>query len=141
METIKKRKRPIWVWVISIFYFFSAGYTLLSFYLIHSGFVQLSPAQQAYFDNLSTLDYAITILSGSANFLAAIVLFLLKKQAYYLFLGAFCAGVILTILHSISKGWMEALGGSGLIGMLIGWGIAISVITYSKRLINRGILA
>ncbi len=140
MDTAIKKKRPIWVWVISIFYLLSAGYTLLSFYLIHTGAIPLKPVQQAYFDNLSTLDYTITILIGAANFLGAIALFLLRKQAFYLFLSALCAGMLLTILHSIGKGWIAAVGGPGLIGMLLGWGIAVAVIAYSRRLINRGLL-
>ena len=140
MKNTKKKKRPIWIWVISIFYFLSAGYTLLSFYLIYTGTITLTPAMQAYFDSLSTFDYSITILTGTANFFGAITLFLLRKQAFYLFSGALCAGILLTISHTICKGWATAIGGSGLIGMLISWGIALAVITYSKKLIKRGLI-
>ena len=59
------RKRPAWVWIISIFYIISAVWTLFSFFLIFSGALPLPPQQAAYFRSLTSIDYF------SASLLAA----------------------------------------------------------------------
>jgi len=140
MEVMEKKNRPIWVWVISIFYFLSAGYTLLSFFLIYAEVIHLEPAMKTYFDNLSIFDHALAIILGAANLIGAITLLLLRKQAFYIFSGIFCVNILVSIWHSISKGWIALLGGSGFVGAIIGWGLILAVIAYSRRLINRGIL-
>lgn len=140
MDPTQKKKRPKWVWAIAIFFFISAGWTLLSFYLVGSGFIALKAEQQAYFDSLSTFDYAITILAGLANFLGAISMFLLRKIAFYLFTGALIANSMLLVWHVLSKGWVAAIGGAGLIGATIGWGLLVAVCVYSWNLTKKGVL-
>ncbi len=135
-----KKKRPGWVWAISIFFFFSAGWTLLSFYLIYTGTVSLNPAQQAYFNNLTILDYSLTILMGFANLVGAISLFLLRKVALYLFVTALFANLLMTVWHIVFKGWAVAIGAPGLLGAIIGLGILVAVCFYSWRLTKSGVL-
>ena len=140
METGEKKKRPKWVWAITIFYFFSAGWTLLSFYLIGSGLIPMGPAAKAYFDSLSTFDYILTVLLGLAGFFGAITLFLLRKIAFYLFAGALIANPVLTIWHALSKGWIAAVGYAGLVGAVLGWALLIAVCVYSWKLTKKGVL-
>jgi len=56
-----KKGRPVLVWVIFVYFVFSAGFTALSFLLILSGAMPLDANTQEYMDNLSTLDYLMTI--------------------------------------------------------------------------------
>lgn len=140
-SSLQKTKRPKWVWAISIFYFFSAGWTLLSFYLAKTGTVSLSAAQAAYFNNLSGVDYGLTILIGLANLIGAVALFLLKKLAFYLFSTALGANLLLTAWHTVTKGWLSAMPGASLVGAVIAWGLLIAVCAYSWRLIQRGVLS
>jgi hypothetical protein len=119
-NVIENKKRPGWVWAISIFFFFSAAYSLLSIYLVSSGKIPLQPAQKAYFDSLTFIDYGLTILLGLTNLTGAVLLFLLRKQAFYLFAVAFAANVLMTVWHIVSKGFIAAVSSVGLIGMLIG---------------------
>jgi hypothetical protein len=67
-----RHKRPIWIWLISLFFFLSAIWTLLSFYLIWSGSFPLEPAQKAYFARLTLIDYALSIIGGLLNMSAAV---------------------------------------------------------------------
>ena len=136
----EKTKRPAWVWVISVFYFISAGFTLLSFSVIGSGDAQLNSAQQAYFDSLTAVDYVVTITMGSANLLGAVLLFLLKKPAFYLFVGTFCAGILVAVWETITTNWVAAISPGGLVGAAIGWAISLAVCMYCWRLIQRGVL-
>lgn len=133
-------RRPWWVWVISIFFFFSAGWTLFSFYLISSGAVPLNAAQVAYFDSLTTLDYISSVGIGLINISAAIALFFLRKASFYLFASALAVNLLLTVWHVATKGWIAAMSGSGPLVVIIGLGILLAVCAYSWRLIQRGIL-
>src|SRR3989338_1768522 len=90
-------KRPKWVWAISIFYFFSAVYTLLSLYLIHSGAVAVPEATRKYLENLTALDYAFSIPIGLANLAGAVSLFFLRKVAYPLFLGSLIFSILMSV--------------------------------------------
>ena len=133
-------KRPTLVWVISIIYVVSAGWTILSFVLVFSGAIPLNETQKAYFASQTIFDYGTTLLTGTANLVGAVLLFLLKKPAFYLFATAFCAGIAVTVYQIFAKKWLGAIGGPGLIGVVIGWGINIAIIVYSRRLISRGVL-
>jgi hypothetical protein len=135
-----KKKRPGWVWAISIFFFLSPGWTLLSFYLIGTGVVSLNAVQKVYFSNLTTIDYILTILIALANLLGAVALFLLRKVAFHLFITAFSVNLLLTAWHTVTKGWIAAMGGPDLLSALIGWALLVAVCIYSWRLIQRGVL-
>lgn len=135
-----QRKRPKLIWVITIFYFISAGWTLVSFALINSGVIPLNEAQTAYFKSQTILDILFTIVIGVLNFLGAIFLFLLRRSTFYLFLSAFVFGMLMTVYHIFFKNWLGAIGGPGLIGAIIGWAISIAIIIYVRKLINRDIL-
>lgn len=134
------KKRPGWIWAISIFMFVSAAWTLLSFYLIGSGVIPLTSEQQTYFHSLSTLDYGTAILGGLLNLSGATALFLLRKVALPLFGSAFVLNLLATVWNIVSKNWMEAIGTSGLIGTFIGMGILAAIVLYTRGLINRGVL-
>lgn len=141
MQSTEGKKRPGWVWAISIFYFLSAVYTLLSFYLVFSGKVPVGPAEKAYIDSLTTIDFLLTIALGVSNLTGASLLFLLRKESFY-FLGfPFVFGVLMTIWHTITKGFAAAAGGSGIVGMFLGWGMIIAVLWYIKKLEKDGIVS
>src|SRR5262245_18525523 len=108
------RKRPIWVWLISLFFLVSAIWTLLSLYLIWSGAIPLEPAQQAYFDRLTLIDHVLTIVVGVLNLSGAIALFLLRKIARDLFLSSLGMRLFLALWVSSTQGWIEVLGRGGL---------------------------
>jgi hypothetical protein len=134
------RRRTGWIWVISIFYTLSVGWTLLSFYLILSGSIPIPAAQQAYFEALSSADIILTILIGLANFSGAIALFLLRRVAFHLFVAAFATTILLSLWHAATKGWVQALSGAGLVGVIIGYGISAVVCVYSWKLMKKGTL-
>ena len=140
METGEKKKRPKWIWAITIFYFVSAGWTLLSFYVVGSGSIPMGPAAKAYFDSLSTFDHVITVLIGLAGFFGAITLFLLRKIAFYLFTGALIGHSLLAIWHTLTKDWIAAVGNAGLAGAVFGWALLIAVCVYSWKLTKKGVL-
>ncbi len=134
-----KRRRPKLVWVITVFYFISAGWTLLSFALIYSGITPLNAAQVVYFKSQTIFDIFFTIVIGALNFMGAIFLFFLRRTAFHLFLSAFILSILMVVYHILSKDWLAAIGGPGLIGIIIGWTISVAVILYTRKLIKHDI--
>ena len=120
--------------------FLSAVWTLLSFYLIGSGTIPLTPEQQTYFQSLTSLDYGFAILGGLLNLAGATALFLLRKAALPLFGAAFALNVAGTFWSMFGKNGFEAIGVSGLIGAFIGMAILGAIVLYTRNLISRGVL-
>ena len=133
-------KRPVWVWLISTFFFISAFWTLLSFYLINFDFITVPIETKQYLNSFTFQDYFITIVIGFINILAAIYLLLLKKISFYLFCSSLIINTFFTFLHVINKGFLKALSSGGLIGTIIGYGILIGVCLYSRKLIKSNVL-
>jgi len=133
-------KRPKLVWVVFLFYLFSGGSTALSFYLVLSGLISVAPEQAMYLRNLSALDWAITGLTATLNLAGAISIFLLRKIAFPLFATSLALSILLTLVHAFTTNLTTALGGSGAIGIAIGYAISIAVCTYAWRLKARGVL-
>jgi hypothetical protein len=133
-------RRPVWIWVISVFYLLSAGYTLLSFAWIHSGAVKLNAAQEAYFASLTSVDWFFTLSIGVIGIAGAISLFLLRRLSVTLFSISLALNLAFTAFHMMRTNWIEALGGAGLFGILIGWVILVAVILYARHLMKRGVL-
>jgi hypothetical protein len=132
--------RPIWVWIISIFFMLSAGYTVLSYALIYSGSVPITPAQRAYFSSQTAIDNLATIGIASLNILGAIWLFRLRRAAPYFFLSAFVLSLLLFTYQIAAKNWLGAISGTGLVGVIIGQLLIIGVLVYSFRLRKLGVL-
>ena len=133
-------KRPRWVWVVSILYFFSAAWTLLSFYLIYSGAIRLDPQTQAYLDTITPLDRALTLVILTLNVAGAVALFLLRRRALQLFLAALSINLAISAWHVTTRGFAATLSGSGLMGLLVGWLVAGGVCLYTWSLARKGIL-
>lgn len=134
------RGRPAWVWVISIFYVFSAISTAVSYYFLYSGKIDIPEDQRRYLASLTALDHALTFVIASVNLLAAVQLFRLRKISAVLFPSGFALGLAVTAWHAASKGWYTAVQHNGFAGMLIGWGIAAAVCLYAWRLARAGVL-
>jgi hypothetical protein len=97
------RKRPTLAWVISICYLVSFVYSSLANYLILTGAIPLNASQKAYYGSLTAADWGFTILISLGNVGGAVALFLLRKQALYLFAGSF-ALALLSAIYRLPKG-------------------------------------
>lgn len=133
-------KRPGWVWLICIFMCFSFCWTMLSFYLIFSGSIPVSPAQMLYFKSLTPLDWVLTMLNTAITVIATAFLFLLKRQCVPLFGAGLVLGVLVTVWQVLTRGFLAALPEGGGVGYLLGMAISVSVLLYSRRLAHRGVL-
>lgn len=135
------RRRPIGVWLIVGFYFLSASWTLLSFVLMQTGAVPLTPSQQAYLANLGLLDYIGSVGISVVTLLGAVFLFALHRAAVTLFIIGLAMNIGMTIAHAVTTDFTDALGNHGLVGIVIAWLIMVGVILYARSLSRQGILS
>jgi hypothetical protein len=133
-------QRPGLVLGFSIFFTLWPGWTLLSLLLVSTGVVPLTPAQVAYFDSLSPLDYVLSVSIGLTSIGGAITLFLLRRVAFHLFAAALGAKLLLTCWRVAADGFVGALGNAALFGAVIGLGLLFAVVAYSRRLLQHGVL-
>ena len=135
-------KRPIWVWVISIFILIGYGYSLVITYLVSSGvIVPLTLKERALFDSFNLFGHPLSFLTSLADILAAITLFLLRKVAFYLFSASFILYILTTAWQIQTEGWIAATPTSWVIGAFIGVGFYLALCLYSRNLIKKGILS
>ena len=141
-DTKESPKRPpIGVWVVSAFYALSAGWTLLSHALIFGGVIKVNAAQEAYFASLTGMDWFFSLAIAVIGFSGAVSLFQLRRIAVLLFSVALGLNLAFTAFQAMRTNWIEALGGAGLVGALIGWLVLLVVIMYARGLVKKGLLS
>jgi hypothetical protein len=141
-EAPAAKKRPSWVWVISIFYALSFVWTVLSVYLIFSGSIPTTPEVKAYFGSLSAFDYGLATVQILVSLSATVALFLLRRLATYLFWSSLAVEVVWHVWHIALRGWITPIksmtGASA--EAFIGIGILLAVCVYSEKLKRQGTL-
>jgi hypothetical protein len=141
METAPHRaRRSVWVWIISIFYILSSVSGLVSWLIVISGPVAVTPQVKAYLGSLTTADFTVMIIQSVLTLSAALALLLLRKHAYYFFCASLAAALIEMLWQAIAKGWLTAVGSvrGGAAGTFLGMVILLAVCLYSRELARRG---
>ncbi len=138
---IKKPRRPVWVWVISIFYFgvgISGLMAVAMALIVHSQ--GPGPAGEASsMDDL--MRSSLWGLLPAANIACAASLFMMRKIAFIVFSCMLAAKLMLQLLFETPLS--EALSGGNtemIIGYGIGYIILIAVCLYTWRLRQTGLL-
>lgn len=134
MET--QHKRPIWIWVITLYFAISIPLTLYSFYSALTGAVALAPAQAAYFSAMTKLDYFITAVTFLCMACGAISLFLMKRIALNFFILSLICNIGLA-LWQLVDGRLSGLVGSGamgLVGIIAGFLLILTITLYTAQL-------
>jgi len=105
-----------------------------------AGEVALTPAQQAYFDNLGPTDYiggGTTLLLSSW---AAIELFRLRKRAVTILSTVLILNLGASLYQLVATNWSDALGMTGLAGVAAGLSLLAIILAYAWTLHRRGVL-
>ena len=126
--------------MIAVFYLLSIASTLVSLAAVVTGIVQVTPAQQRYFDSLGPIDYLGNSLILLISAWAVLEFFLMRKAAVRAFIIALVMNVALTAFHLVATNWREAAGGSGLATVVVSWIVSVAVVLYAKNLQHRGLL-
>jgi hypothetical protein len=134
------RKRPALVWVISILTFLEIAWTLLTFYVVWSGKVLLTPEAQSYFDRLTPVSYAICFGGAAFSLLAAVALLMLRKIAVPLFVIVLALSLASLTWEVSTNGWADAVDGTGLVVTALLSGLEVAACLYAWHLARRGVL-
>lgn len=129
-------KRPKWVWFIFLWTLGSAAMTIYAYFLLFTNQTEISPELQQSLNNLKTIDYIVSGAGMLLGLMAATFLFMLRKQAYYLYWLIFIVGVI-GAGSALAYEGISVKSISGIAFQLLITGL---IIGYCKRLIQANIL-
>jgi hypothetical protein len=132
--------RPRWVGVISLFFLTVSVVISLAYILALTGTIAIGPAQQAYLDNLTPLDYLIIGSVITCNLLGALCLLRSIAFAVPLLVVGWAFGAFDLAWQCIGKGGIEALGSPGILGFVLANVLSLIIIGYALSLARRGIL-
>ena len=131
-----KPKRPFWIWLISAFYLYSGTMSLSLYYYIQAGIIALPPGHLTAINRL-TLWGLIPI----ANLAAAILLFMRRKAAFYIFSAMLVMGGINTLILFFTIDWSaRPVSGQDISRLVFGYAITLVVCFYTFRLKQNGTL-
>jgi len=131
-------RRPIGVWIISVWHLLLVGVTLLLIALVFSGTVKITAAQKAYYASL--YDWFAGLAIGFIGLGAVVALFLLRRIAVTLFSVALVLKITLSAVQILRTNFMETVSGAALWGDVFGYLILIAVIVYARKLAKNGVL-
>jgi len=140
-ETSARSRRPIWVWLISVFYFgFGASGVMavaMALVLFYRG--SLQPAQMPELKIL--LQSTLWGLLPAISMAGALSLFFMKKIALFVFLFLLLLRTAMPVILSAHPDYKMLQGSSEMIaGYAIGYGILLGVCIYTYRLARSGML-
>jgi len=134
------KKRSIWIWIISLYFFIPSLIGLISYSLFLVGVFQPVLWQQFVFEKFTILLYVSIFLLLFANLFGGIALFFLRKISIYFFFIALILFLFVQVLYSHTIGWEFALTYRLTFTKLITVVILIAVCWYSCRLAKNRIL-
>ena len=141
-----KRRRTIWIWIISLPFFVLGATTLLSyaFYIASGTLTQYAPQYASYLETWSLTDRLYYFIIGCLQVSGAIALFSLRRVAYQLFAIQFAIMFFSLTLSQFSRGWIQKGWSMGPGGFLLGVSLAVVPIVatwaYVHHLERSGVL-
>lgn len=140
VDGVESRKRPGWVWAISVFYAFSLISTPFTLYMVYAGTLPMSPEQKSYYSSLGITGWFMSFASLAIMAVAVISFFLMKKTSIKAWLALNIVSVLGLIYNAAATNWLAAVGMAGLVSSVIGVAITMSIYFYAKRLDARLLL-
>ena len=135
------RRRPIGVWITCAYFAISIAGTLISLAELLGGGLTLTPAQQAYFDNLGPTDYVGGATTLFLSSWAAMDLFNLRKRTVTILSIVLVLNLGASMYHLMATNWSDALGVTGLAGVTAGLSLLAIILIYTWTLRRRGVLS
>jgi hypothetical protein len=144
---IVSKQRPVWVWLIFVFYVVSAGWGLVLQCLVFFGLYTLPPEQQALVGNMSAVARLFAVGAGILNLVAATSLWLLRRVAFPLFSLVLVLGIGTTVKQALPGGMYNRMFSQGpvmaaitLVSVSFGVLIIVAIWLYVLRLRRQGVL-
>ncbi len=113
--------------------------SLLSLYQIQSGTLKVSPEELAQLKHAS-LAWSLGGIIPLADIAAAITLFMLRKVAFFIFLGLCLLGGLNLLWQLLTTDLLTQIETQGLVGAILGYGVAIIICFYTYQLKQKKVL-
>ncbi len=139
-ETTARRKRPILVWIIFLFYLVSSVQVIVGLFFVTAGGVEMAPEQQAYLAKFTVMDRVIGYINAGLTLVGVTLLFSLRKQAVSVLAVAFACNLFSTAVVWVRTDPASVISPTGLIAQAVGIAIFGAVVYYAWRLGKRGVL-
>jgi hypothetical protein len=140
-EVPATKTRPGWVWFICIWYTIGAVFSTLMLYRLFSGSLLLTPQAKASLAGATTFDYLQSIVQPLLWESAAVVLFLLRREATYLFWSLLGINVASVVYHHVlNYGIRSNTIRGGITTALIAVGANLVICVYCEHLKRKGTL-
>ena len=136
-----KRKRPVLVWIIFLFYLVSSVWVIMAMFFVAAGGVDMAPEQQAYLEKFSVMDRVIGYANAGITLVGVTLLFSLRRQAVNVLALAFALNVFSTTVVWFKTDQGAVTTPIGLLAQALGIGVFGLVVFYAWRLNKRGVLA
>jgi hypothetical protein len=139
--TDSARRRPLLVWVITVFYGIGALGSMYSTILALSGsFPGTGPAAR-FMAQLNLFDHVLTLLGAAFTVWAVVSLFRLKARAWPLFVALFAIAPLVMAYYLAAKpAYRDFLLETGFVGPAISLLIGAGVLFHVYRLRRKGVL-
>jgi hypothetical protein len=138
---VPTKTRPGWVWIICIW--ITSGFVIYALlgYLYFSGSWPLTAQAKASIPKFSTFDMVTGIVGPLLAESAAVALFLLRRQATYLFWSSLGVGIISNVHHFVLNDGIRSNSiWQGRSGILISIGTQLAFSVYCEHLKRKGTL-
>jgi hypothetical protein len=132
---VPTKTRPGWVWFIFIWNTFAFVVAARLMYLVLSGSLPLTQQAKASLAK-TTLGYVLGIVSSLLVESAAVALFLLRRQATYLFWSALGAGIAGDVFHLLLNDGIRVHG----TWLLVYLATQVTICVYCEHLKRKGTL-
>ncbi|BAW80887.1 hypothetical conserved protein [Candidatus Nitrosoglobus terrae] len=117
-----------------------SGTSLLSYFYAIAGYGRFSNEQQVVIDSLPWTEIGLTFFVNITVFIAAILLYLHRKQSFYFFLGSFVAGFMRMGWAAFHEGSFKRIFSSESIGEAVVLSILLIICVHVWRLERSGVL-
>ena len=139
-DAAPKRKRPILVWIIFLFYLISSVQVIVAMFFISAGGVDMAPEQQAYLAKFTALDRVMGYANAGLSLIGVSLLFSLRRQAVNVLALAFALNLFSTAVVWFRTDPAAVTSPTGLLAQALGIAMFGLVVFYAWRLNKRGML-
>lgn len=136
-----RRKRPILVWVIFLFYLISSVQIIAGLFFVTAGGVDMTPQQQAFLAKFTVMDRVIGYVNAALTLIGVTLLLGLRRQAVNVLAIAFALNLFSTAVVWFRTDPAAVTAPAGLIAQGVGIALFGAVVYYAWRLGKRGILS
>jgi hypothetical protein len=134
------RRRPVAVWLLSIYFGANSTLGLISLCLVYFGKLELPENNNSYVAGVGPIDLGLSIFVNLSMLVFAVTFFRLRAAAVKVVTALLFANLLALAYGIIGRDILTKLGVSGVAYPVIASAVMLLTLVYSIRLRRRGLL-